>query len=154
MQLSEILGNRSIKEMNEQTNISEESLEALLEGNFEVLQRAKALGFVSILEREYQVDLNSLKEEINHYFHEHQSMESITLNVPQIEEQRGRSPLFLVLVFGLIVFASWYFITQFNSEKMTGWIPSMQAKFSSLLGSSETNSTLPQNIVESTLVKP
>ncbi|HIQ28154.1 MAG TPA: hypothetical protein EYH42_06605, partial [Sulfurovum sp.] len=62
MQLNEILEENSVKAISQKTNISEQNIEALIEDNFSALTKAKALGFISIIERDYHADLKDVRE--------------------------------------------------------------------------------------------
>ena len=125
MQLNEILEENSIKSMSQRTKISEDNLENLLAKNFEVLMKTKALGFISILEREYKADLNALREEALAYYASHKEDHAFSVGVPMEEEKKGNSKLFLVVVLVLLGYASWYFFTQFDKKHLSGLIPFM-----------------------------
>ena len=49
--------------IHEQTHIPKIQCEDLVEGHFETMNKVQFTGFISILEREYSLDLNALKEE-------------------------------------------------------------------------------------------
>lgn len=125
MQLNEILEENSIKSISQRTKISEDNLENLLARNFEVLMKTKALGFISILEREYKADLNALREEALAYYASHKEDHAFSVGVPMEEEKKGNSKLFLVVVLVLLGYASWYFFTQFDKKHLSGLIPFM-----------------------------
>jgi len=52
-----------LKEISNKTFINKENLEYLLNRNFEKLHKTQALGFIQILEREFDVDLKGLKND-------------------------------------------------------------------------------------------
>ena len=52
-----------LKEISNKTFINKENLEHLLNKDFKKLHKTKALGFIQILEREFEVDLKELKNE-------------------------------------------------------------------------------------------
>lgn len=52
----------------EQTHIARKFVEDILKGNFSTMNRVQFAGFISILEREYNVDLHELTEEYNTQF--------------------------------------------------------------------------------------
>lgn len=56
------------QKIHEQTHISQRYVQALLHESFEGMQKVQLFGFISILEREYDVDLESLRERANEYF--------------------------------------------------------------------------------------
>lgn len=123
MQLNDILEEHSIHAISKKTNISEENLEYLAAANFDALNKIKALGFISIVEREYHADLGRLREQALEYYDSTQEVTSITLGHPVVEEKKGRSKLLLFFVLLLLGYASWYFFTQFDKKHLSGLIP-------------------------------
>lgn len=119
MQLSEILEENTIKSISQKTKIPEDNLENLLAANFDALKKVKALGFISILEREYHADLSQLKEEALAFYSQGKEDHSITVGSPIMEEKKGKSKLFLLLVLALLGYASWYFFTQFDKKHLS-----------------------------------
>lgn len=119
MQLNEILEENTLKSMSKKTNISEEDIERLLAGNFSEMKRAKALGFISIIEREYNADLSALKAQAK-TFYEDTEEDSITLSssVDQLKGRRKKSKLFSLLFLLLLGYAIWYFFTQFDKKQL------------------------------------
>jgi len=121
MQVNDILETSDVKEISQKTNISKENVERLIDEDFSSLIKAKALGFISILERDYQVDLNMLREKALAYYMEHGNDEDrIVFTVP-IEDKKAESAAVssewtLVLVLGLLAYASWYFISKYDEE--------------------------------------
>jgi len=83
--------------------LTEENLEALFNKEFDLLKRVKALGFISIIEREYGADLAALKKDAIAYYDSHQEDESVVLDAPVIEKRKDRSKLFIFLI--VILFA-------------------------------------------------
>jgi len=128
MQLNEILEEHSIKAMSAKTNISEENIEMLLAEDFLALSRAKALGFISIIERDYGADLSKVKEQALAYYDAHQETQSINLVRPVLEEKKGSSKWVFILVLALLVFASWYFFTQFDKKHLNAIFPFSEGK--------------------------
>ncbi len=128
MQLNDILQEHTVKSISERTNISEENLEALFGKEFELLKRVKALGFISIIEREYGADLSALKKDVLAYYDAHHEEESVVLDAPIIEKKKGKSKLLIVFVLLLLGAASWYFITQFDQSKLRGMLPFNEEK--------------------------
>ncbi len=119
MQLNEILEENTIKSISQKTKISEENLENLLAANFDAIKKIKALGFISILEREYDSDLSQLREEALAYYSQGKEDHTITVGSPLGEEKKGKSKLFLLLVLALLAYASWYFFTQFDKKHLS-----------------------------------
>ena len=125
MQLNEILEENSIKSISQKTKISEDNVENLLAANFAALKKIKTLGFISILEREYKADLSTLREEALAYYSGEKGEHGFTVVLPVDEEKKGTSKLFLFVVLALLVYASWYFFTQFDKKHLSELIPFM-----------------------------
>ena len=128
MQLNEILEENTVKGISQKTKISEDNLEKLLAGNFDALKKIKALGFISIIEREYKADLSAIREEALEYYGQHKEDYHFSVGAPLEEESKGRSKLFLFVVLALLGYASWYFFTQFDQKHLSGLIPFMDDK--------------------------
>jgi len=128
MQLNEILEENSVRSISEKTNISEENLEALFASEFDRLKKVKTLGFISIIEREYHADLAPLKKQALEYYEAHMEDDGIVLDVPVLEAKKGKSVLSIFMILILLGAASWYFITQFDQEKLRGLLPFNEEK--------------------------
>ncbi|UFH59511.1 hypothetical protein [Sulfurovum mangrovi] len=115
MQLSDILEEHSLKNISKKTNISEENIENLLEKRFENIERVKTMGFISIIEREFNADLATLRSEAQAYYAEQDTDESgIIVSGMLIEQKRGKSKWLIFIVLLLLAYASWYFVTQYD----------------------------------------
>ena len=124
MTLGEIFEKHSVKEISNQTNISEENIERLQAEDFSYMVKAKALGFISILERDYNADLAPTRDKALAYYDKtFGSEQSISVMAPKAEEKNGRSKLFPLLIFALLAYASWYFITQFDKKTLATMMP-------------------------------
>ncbi len=129
MQLSEILEEHSVKAISQKTNISEDNIEVLIAENFKLLTKAKALGFISIIEREYHADLTSISEKaLTYYDMQGNQDNSLAMGLPQLEEKQGRSKWLILLVLGLLAYASWYFFTNYDKKMVQGLIPFNEKK--------------------------
>ena len=133
MQLNEILEEHSIGAISAKTNIAEDNIEALNASDFEKINRVKTLGFISILEREYNADLGKLKEEALAYYNTHVKDASVTLGLPLPEEKKGKSKWFMTVVLLMIVYALWYGFTQLDKEKLASMIPFSEETLSHLM---------------------
>ena len=118
MLLNELLEKNSITVISKMTNISENNLEALFSKKFEQLKRVKTLGFISIIEREYKIDLSSLQQESLLYYDEHNINESVTLGLPLDEEKPSKSKWLIFIILVIFVYASWYIATQFDKSHL------------------------------------
>jgi cytoskeletal protein RodZ len=128
MQLNEILEENSIQAIAKKTNISEENLEALFNAEFELLKKVKTMGFISIIEREYAADLSALRKLAEEYYNEHREKTGIVIEAPVLEQKKGKPKLLIVSVLILLGVASWYFVTQFDQEKLKGLLPFNEEK--------------------------
>jgi hypothetical protein len=138
MQLNELLEENSTKTISQRTNIAEENIERLLKSDFGAIKKVKALGFISILEREYKTDLSKLREDALAYYDQIGEDESVTLGLPIVDEKRGSSKLLWLIVLILLGYASWFFFTQFDQSQLKSLLPFNEAKSveSILLGDS------------------
>jgi len=121
MQLNDILEESDVKKISQKTNISKENIETLMDEDFASLSKAKALGFISILERDYKADLMTLREKALAYYEKHgNDEERMVFTVPISEEKtesaRGNSKFTLLLVLGLLAYGSWYLISKYDKE--------------------------------------
>ena len=116
MQLNELLENYSLKDIAKKTNISEENLDVLFNKEFEALTKVKAMGFISIVEREFKADLSALRKEAKSYYEKHGDEVGVVLEAPVVAETKsgaGKVVMLLVLL-GVIVGGGWYLSTRFD----------------------------------------
>jgi hypothetical protein len=76
MQLNEIIEENTLPAISRKTRLSIENLEKLFENNFSGFRKVQALGFISILEREYRADLSDLREACETFFSENNVLET------------------------------------------------------------------------------
>ena len=147
MQLNDILEENSVRAISQKTKISEDNLENLLGKRFENLKKVKTLGFISILEREYNADLSALREEGQEYYADVGEDTSITLGMPIIEEKKGTSKIFLLIILGLLGYATWYFLTQFDKKHLSELIPFVdEAIIESFVGHDENQADVVEEL--------
>jgi len=121
MKLDEILEENSVKTISQKTKISGANLEAIFAGKFEDISKNKALGFLAIIEREYNAELNTLREEALAYYDTHKEDNSYSAGQYYLDDEtKGKSKLFVFVVVGLLIYASWYFFTQFDKKNLNG----------------------------------
>ena len=128
MQLNELLEENSTKTISQRTNISEENIECLLNNDFGAIKRVKTLGFISILEGEYKVDLGKLREEALAFYNQEGEDESVTIGLPIVEKKSGRPKWVWLIVPILLGYASWFFFTQFDKSQLKSLLPFNEAK--------------------------
>jgi len=128
MQLNEILEENSVKTISEKTNISEENLEALFNGEFDRLKKVKAMGFISIVEREFRADLSELRDQAKEYYRTHLEEDGVVLDVPVLESQKGKFSFMSFLTVMLLGAGVWYLFTQFDQAKLRELLPFGETK--------------------------
>ncbi len=124
------------QEIYKKTYIAPKVVQYLTEGDFSKIgNRTKALGFITILERELGLDLSELREKIDEYYGIHQ--ENSVFEIKEKEEQkRGGSWIWIALAL-LFLAGGYYFYT---SQRMM----QIQKGHDEFLVTSETNETQEQ----------
>jgi len=123
MQLNEILENNTLRDMSIKTNIAEKNIEAIINNEFDKIRKTNAIGFISIIEREYNADLSELKKQALEYYETVYEDTTVTLSQDLMEEGSGRSGFFKLIVFLLIIYAVWYAFENFDREKLNSMLP-------------------------------
>lgn len=124
MQLDEILEDHSVKTISQKTKIAEKCILELHHKEFDKLDKVRTLGFISIIEREFGVKLNQLREDAEHYYQDQKPKEErITVGRPIHKEKNGTPKWFLMIVLFLLVIVLWFFFNDINKEKITKMIP-------------------------------
>jgi len=103
----------------EKTHIPIQHIHEILQGNFSSLSRVQFLGFLSIIEREYNEDLSQHKAFGISYFDEIDKESSASLSISP-EEKRSKKPLYLgiaVLLFSLVLIMKYTLYTPKVQEK-------------------------------------
>ncbi len=128
MQLNEILENNTVKDISIKTNIAEDNIEALIASEFDKIKKVNAIGFISIIEREYGSDLSALKKQALEYYETIHEDTGFTLSQDLMEESSGKFGFFKLIVFLLIIYAIWYAFTNFDKEKLNFMLPFSETK--------------------------
>jgi len=129
MQLNEILEKNSTQDISKKTMISEANIDLLVAEDFSLLPKIKTMGFISILERDYNIDLSQLRKNALSYYDNRTDLEeSSYITSSQINEKKGRSKLFPLIILGLLAYASWYFFTQFDKKTLSTLLPFIEDK--------------------------
>ncbi len=121
MQLNEVIEENSIATISKRTRISIENIEKLVQRDFSDMKRVKALGFISILEREFGIELEALKKECAAYFSgapEEEFDARLVVTVPDASERMGgfTSKLLMLLILFGIGYGTWYFLAAKDSS--------------------------------------
>ena len=124
MRLSELLEEQSLKSISVKTMISEENIQRIISEDYSGLSKTKALGFLSILEREYNLNLKDVRNNALTYFEMHtEGEESANIALPRVEEKKGKPKWLFFVMLGLLGYASWYFFTQFDKKTLNRLMP-------------------------------
>ena len=106
-----------VQKIHEITHISKVHIEAVLHDNFENISKVQLFGFISILEREYTVNLDDLKNRAVKYFEEHtqEPNEQKKINVFQSSKKKiNLIPIYIAIV--IVIFAS-FMLLNINSSQ-------------------------------------
>lgn len=114
LKVLEELGSKTIKE---QTRISEVAIGAIINKDFENLHRVQLHGFISILEEQYDINLDGLLDEYDAFQLEHGKKEQkLFMHIPQDKKPIKGLRLIVVISLILAVVIATYFILERKSE--------------------------------------
>ncbi len=122
MQLNEIVEENSIATISKRTRISIANIEKLLNRDFSGMNRVKALGFISILEREFDTSLDSLRKDGETYFSakndEILDLHSVvSVADPNDIKRFSFKKIFAIVLLIAIGAGAWYFLSlNFNQQ--------------------------------------
>ena len=110
MTLNELIERDGIAPISQLTNISVENLKFLSEDDFTKLNRVRALGFIKILERDYDLDMEDLTFKIKAYFEENklEAGNEVVVFSTDSRDNNGFGFFNWLLILGLL-YALWYF---------------------------------------------
>jgi len=126
MLFNEIIETDGIEGVASKTNISTVNLGYLLEENFEKLNRVRALGFLLILEREYQdIDVTESREKIKAYYDENGPVDDKVVMVAMDSVEGGGFSFFKLFII-LTLFAGGYYL--YSEGKLDSLIQKIEDK--------------------------
>lgn len=139
LKLKDLLEEQSIASISKKTNITTEIVEKLLNKDFKSLKKPQVLGGLSIIEREYNVDLSALREESKRYYAENApDNQEMTVLKPIREEKSVLSKILIIVFLVLIAYGAWYLFTEYYHQKITHMNPpSMKPAKSTVLQEGE-----------------
>ncbi len=109
------------RKINADTHISVKNLQALFHNSFEDLTRIQVMGFISILEREYKVDLQELRERAKEFFDENEKIGINLLkddtNVELFVSKKNNYKNSIIIVITLVFVTVLYLVFQSKSDK-------------------------------------
>ena len=106
----------TIEEINKKTRISPISLRYIKNKEFEKIQRVKFLGFIKIIEKEYNVDLSSLVEEYNESVNK-EKKQQVSIQNNNNSKQKNSSFLLLLLAVILLTLGGYFLYNNLNAKK-------------------------------------
>jgi len=112
------------------THIPTSYVEAILDEEYKKLARTQFFGFISILERDYDIDLEELKSHATEYYDTEMGVQPLgdtTVFVPQSEE-KNFTIVYIVIVLFIFLLALYYTFGSTNGANKTSTI---QTKISS-----------------------
>jgi len=120
--LDNIIEKYGLDAVSKKTRISKKNLEKLLKKEFSSFSKPMALGFISILEREYKYDFSDMKEDIVKWFEENGTANKNNVVFPPPEDERNRHwiaiiPLIAVMIFGFYLYQNEFSVTGLNAKK-------------------------------------
>jgi hypothetical protein len=114
----EKLKNIGAQKIHEKTHIAKHHVQALLHESFDEMTKVQFIGFISILEREYSIQLEDLKESGIHYF---QTLNAIHEEENQVfvapKKKKSNTALYILLSF-LLFAAAIFYSNSNNSESL------------------------------------
>ncbi len=130
------------EEIFKRTYIAPKNVKCLKEENFKELgSKSRAVGFISILERQLGLDLSELRQKAEEYFANHQEEHHSGFHIPEGMGERKKAPLLKILIF-LIIAAGAYYLYFVETKKGRKTAPLQQDFFSSKAVSSSSSSVL------------
>ncbi len=119
MQLDDLIEEQSIESIAKKTNLAEAVVAKLFNRDFKTLSLPQALGALSIIEREYDVDLGALRQECKAYFADQKTSESTLPGPTPIKNKKRVIPRLLVFVLlAVLAYGAWYFFTEYYKQKI------------------------------------
>ena len=105
-----------LKEVSNRTFIHEGELERFLSGNFENINKTKAMGFIQILQREFHIDLSDLKQKYLSYIQEHQDEPKVnnSLILEEVKNEERTKTFFTIFFLLLAIGAIGYLIKKYD----------------------------------------
>lgn len=102
------------QKIHEKTHIAKQHVQALLHESFDAITKVQFLGFVSILERDYHVDLSDLREKGSAYFAQqsHNAYETKVFISPA--KKRNFSLFYIFMALSIFIFAVAYTFTNLS----------------------------------------
>ncbi len=139
-----------LEQIHNDTHIAISHIKAVLERDYEKLNKVQFFGFLSIIEREYDLDLSEEKELGLAFFKEQDALHkgSKVFIVVEDEEKKSKLPYIVIIVLFIIVGA--FLTLNYGSTKLKEIVSAKQI----LSSVHQTPSSLEEKIVEKNETKP
>ena len=147
-------------DISQKTFISIDEIKAILDKRFEVFVKTKAIGFIKILEREYELDLSQWLEEYEEYLSENKSKNEEIFVVAKDQESSildNKKTLYLISGFIIVaILIGLYFFTTLKNKDEKIVNAYSQDKVQEVVktieeNDSNTDKTIEENIQDSVL---
>lgn len=102
--------------ISEETHISKQHVQALIEENFKALHKVQFLGFISILERDYHIDLGEVKEKGLKFYGESISSSGTASVFIEKKSKKSSKALYIVVAFVVFVLGIYFNIDSDTSN--------------------------------------
>jgi len=120
MQLNELIENETLETIASKTNLAREVIQKLVDRNCKALRRAQAMGAISIIEREYHLELADLRKECESYFAtakpSRKEGESEIVR-PLAEKKRSYAKPLSLLTLLFLAGGAWYFFGNYYHDR-------------------------------------
>ncbi len=108
----EFLKTLDAKDIYTKTHISYASIDAILNKSFEKLERINLTGFISILQREYEIDLSDFRIEFEAYLEEHANDKPVRTQIGEnFKPQRSNKKWWWVLLLIITIAGALFYAT-------------------------------------------
>lgn len=109
-----------VQKIHEATHIARVHVEAILDENFDNMNNVQLLGFISILEREYAIDLSELRAKVKEHFTKNtpdasQNIKTVKVFAPS--QRKTKSNLIYAAVAAIVVLTVLFFIFRPQGEQ-------------------------------------
>ena len=112
-----ILQDIGVQKIHEDTHISRSDVEAIIHEGYSELNKVQLLGFISILQREYDLDLTSLKNNALAYYKEEEISNDNKSGVFVVAKRtKNASPIYIIII-AIIFLAAVTVSISFNSKE-------------------------------------
>jgi len=108
----------SVKTISQKTNLSIEVIKHLFDKDFDSFNYPQAMGAITIIEREFDMHLNTLKSECKSYFKEHPIEDGVSV-VKAIPKSSVLIPQILIVALLMFVsYSGWYFFSAYYNKQI------------------------------------